>query len=241
MTIKCIAVDDELLALNKIRRYVEKVEFLDFAGSFSNALEAIQFIREHPVDLVFLDIQMDELTGIQMLRSMKNSPMVIFTTAYEQYAVEGYELDVIDYLLKPIPFDRFVKACEKALNRYHLRQPAKRSGDIQKAGNDFRYIFVKSGTRIMRIKLDEILFIEGLKDYLLIHTAKERVITLQTFAKMLQALPEKQFIRVHKSYIIALDKIDRVERNIIFIGEKRIPVGVTYKSLFQKITGGLIR
>ena len=235
MKLSCIAVDDEALALNKISRFVEKIEFLNLTGTFDNAIDALHFIRENHVDLMFLDVQMEDLTGIQLLKTMKNPPMVILTTAFESYALEGYEHDIIDYLLKPIQFDRFLKACDKALDKY-LRFHASASKP-QEVGNKSRekFIFFKSGSKIYKVNLNEILYIEGLKDYLLIHTNKTRIITLQTFNGVMDLLPPEKFLRVHKSYIIAIDHIERVEGNMISIGNKTIPIGATYKNSFLRL------
>lgn len=241
MRIKCIAVDDEALALNKITRYVDKIDFLELLKTFDNAIDALQFIREEPVDLMFLDIQMDDLTGIQLLKTLKNPPMVIFTTAYESYALEGYELDVLDYLLKPIQFERFVKACDKALNKLlHVKKP--QSGSPLQPAASFRdqSVFIKSGNSVRKVNLKDIRYIEGLKDYLLIHTDQGRIITLQTFTKMLDMLPRDYFVRIHKSYVISIPRIDRIDRNLVYIGDKAIPVGITYKSIFQKLTNGFL-
>lgn len=240
MKMNCIAVDDEALALNKIQRFVKKIDFLDLLESFDNAIDALAFIREHPVDLIFLDIQMEDLTGVQLLKSMKNPPMVIFTTAYESYALTGYELDVVDYLLKPIQFERFLKACEKVFDRFtRNRQNSEQTIPVSSTPES-PILFVKSGNTMRRVDPKEILYIEGLKDYLLIYTVKGRIITLQTFGKILRILPENQFIRVHKSYVVALNKIDSIERNIIKIGNKQIPIGVTFKNQVYKITGDLM-
>lgn len=242
MKLRCIAVDDEALALNKITRYVEKIDFLELEKTFDTAIDALQFIREHPVDLMFLDIQMDDFTGIQLLKTLRNAPMVILTTAYDSYALEGYELDVLDYLLKPIQFDRFVKSCDKALKKQmQQNQTVAPLSDAKPVVTPHPYIFVKSGTTVRKIDLRDILYVEGLKDYLLIHTDQGRIITLQTFAGIMAILPADAFIRIHKSYVIAINRIDRIDKNLVYIGSKAIPVGVTYKHLFQKLTDNLIR
>jgi len=238
MKIRCIAVDDESLALNKISRFAEMIDFLDLVATFDNAIDALQYIREHPVDLMFLDIQMEGFTGIQFLRTVKHAPLVILTTAYEAYALEGYELDVLDYLLKPIPFDRFIRACDKARERllhersvHHIPTASVAEKPTPHSG----MIFVKSGTSIRRISLSDILFIEGLKDYLLIHTPAGRIITLMTFTRIMQMLPDDKFCRVHKSYIIAVGAIEKVEGNTILIRDRKIPIGITYRNSFQKL------
>jgi len=242
MTLKCIAVDDEPLALDIIEDYVSKVPFLELVKRTENAIEALQLVQAGGIDLVFLDIQMPDLTGIQFLKIANNKASYILTTAYSQYALESYDLNVSDYLLKPIAFDRFYKAVEKVHNQHKnnaepvipapvvpVAAPAAPAGQPVQ---DF--IFVKTEHKIQKIELDNILYIEGLKDYISIFTKSERVITLQNMKKMEETLPNAQFIRVHKSYIIALDKIESIERSRITICGKIIPIGDTYRDEFFK-------
>src|SRR6201987_3222773 len=205
--IRCLIVDDEPLALHILEDYISKMPFLQLVKSTTNPIEALQLVQEGNIDLVFLDVQMPELTGVQFLRIANGKAKVILTTAYPQYALEGYELDVIDYLLKPIAFDRFFKSVQKA---QAVLQPAATP--------------IQTEHKIQKVYLNDILFIEGLKDYISIFTPAERIITLQNMKKMEDALPEKHFIRVHKSYIVSVNKIDSIERSRIFIGEKIIPV-----------------
>jgi len=197
-------------------------------------------VQEGGIDLVFLDVQMPELTGIQFLRIANGKAKVILTTAYSQYALEGYELDVIDYLLKPIAFDRFFKSVQKAQTIIQPSAKPEVKQETSNAQNDFLsdFIFVKTEHKIQKVYLNDILFIEGLKDYISIFTPAERIITLQNMKKMEDALPEKHFIRVHKSYIVSINKIDSIERSRIFIGDKVIPVGDTYRDEFFKIVDG---
>ncbi|MBB5440129.1 DNA-binding LytR/AlgR family response regulator [Pedobacter sp. AK017] len=238
--LKCIAVDDEPLALDIIEDYVSKVPFLELIKRTENAIEALQMVQAGGVDLVFLDIQMPELTGIQFLKIANGKSNYIFTTAYSQYALESYDLNVSDYLLKPIAFDRFYKAVEKVHNQLKVGQPAENTIQplltpataVAPANPIQDFIFVKTEHKIQKIELDNILYIEGLKDYISIFTKTERVITLQNMKKMDETLPKGQFIRVHKSYIIALDKIESIERSRISIGEKVIPIGDTYRDEF---------
>jgi two-component system LytT family response regulator len=237
--IRCLIVDDEPLALHILEDYVSKVPFMELIRSTTNPIEALTLVQEGNIDLVFLDVQMPELTGIQFLKISNGKAKVILTTAYPQYALEGYELDVVDYLLKPIAFDRFFKAAQKA---QAIIQPSKQTvtaepAQIQQQQYDFMsdFIFVKSEHKIQKVYLHQILFIEGLKDYISIFTPTERVITLQNMKKMEDTLPEKHFIRVHKSYIVALNKIDSIERSRIRIGDKIIPIGDTYRDEFFKI------
>lgn len=240
MTLKCIAVDDEPLALDIIEDYVSKVPFLELVKRTENAIEALQLVQAGGIDLVFLDIQMPDLTGIQFLKIANNKAKYILTTAYSQYALESYDLNVSDYLLKPIAFDRFYKAVEKVHNQHKVVEAPSPvptplpvvSAPAPQQVQDF--IFVKTEHKIQKIELDDILYIEGLKDYISIFTHSERVITLQNMKRMDETLPRSQFIRVHKSYIIALDKIESIERSRITICSKVIPIGDTYRDEFFK-------
>lgn len=245
MNINCIVVDDEPLALDILVDYISKIPFLTLIKSCENPLEALALVQEGNIDLVFLDIQMPELTGIQFLKIAGNKCSFILTTAYQEYALESYDLNVADYLLKPIAFDRFYKAVEKVHSKFDKKEqissPAQSSSaEIQPTAassplQDF--IFVKTEHKIQKIYLNDILYIEGLKDYISIFTAEERVITLQSMKKMEEALPTHQFIRVHKSYIISMDKIECIERSRIKIEEKTIPIGDTYRDAFYRIIG----
>jgi two-component system LytT family response regulator len=241
--IRCLVVDDEPLALHILEDYISKVPFLELIKATTNPIEALTLVQEGDIDLVFLDVQMPELTGIQFLRIANGKTKVILTTAYSQYALEGYELDVVDYLLKPIAFDRFFKSAQKAqgIIQPSVKQPiVEPVQQVQQQQQDFLsdFIFVKSEYKIQKVYLHQILFIEGLKDYISIFTPTERIITLQNMKKMEDTLPEKHFVRVHKSYIVALNKIDSIERSRIFIGDKIIPVGDTYRDNFFKIIEG---
>jgi two-component system LytT family response regulator len=243
MTLKCIAVDDEPLALDIIEDYISKVPFLELVKRTENAIEALQLVQAGGIDLVFLDIQMPDLTGIQFLKIANNKASYILTTAYSQYALESYDLNVSDYLLKPIAFDRFYKAVEKVHNQHKTTVepapvvpfPAVASTPSAAAVQPVQdFIFVKTEHKIQKIELDDILYIEGLKDYISIYTKTERIITLQNMKKMEETLPSHEFIRVHKSYIIALDKIESIERSRITICSKIIPIGDTYRDEFFK-------
>lgn len=233
MKMNCIAVDDEILALKKIKRYAEKVDYLNFLGTFDNALSTLSFLRENKVDLIFLDIQMDEFTGIQFLETLKNPPYIVLTTAFDEYALKAYELDVVDYLLKPIPFERFVKSVEKVYARY-LKDVAGKTRIAQPSAQpqlpDFA--FIKSGNKTVKVYFDKILYIEGMRDYLMIRTEEAKIMTLQNFKSIQNILDPAKFARVHKSYIISIDKIDYIENNAVKIKDKYIPVSNTYKSAF---------
>ncbi|MBK0379579.1 LytR/AlgR family response regulator transcription factor [Mucilaginibacter segetis] len=237
--IRCLVVDDEPLALHILEDYISKMPFLQLIKSTTNPIEALTMVQDGNIDLVFLDVQMPELTGIQFLRIANGKTKVILTTAYPQYALEGYELDVVDYLLKPIAFDRFLKSVQKAQSV--LQPAAKPVAPAEPAQQDdflSDFIFVKTEHKIQKVYLHDILYIEGLKDYVSIFTDAERIITLQGMKKMDDALPDKHFIRVHKSYIVAINKIDSIERSRIFIGDKVIPVGDTYRDDFFKVIDG---
>jgi two-component system, LytTR family, response regulator len=224
---KCVILDDEPLAVDLLTSYINDTENLHLAFASTNAFEAIQYIQKNDVDIIFLDMQMPELTGIQVLKIIGTGYKIIFTTAYTDYALDGYEYNITDYLLKPISFERFTKAIEK-INQTNISAPQKNTI----AEDDF--IFIKSDGKMIKINLQQILFIEGLKDYLSIQTTIEKLITLQNLKTFEQHLNPQQFIRVHKSYIVSLNKIDTIERSRIFIGEHVIPVGDTYRDAFLK-------
>ena len=225
MIINCIAIEDEPLALKKIKEFIEQVAYLNLLEGFNNALDAIGYLKNNTVDLIFLDIRMKKISGIQFLESLQNKPKVIITSAYDEYALKGYELDVVDYLLKPFTFERFLKSVDKAYNLLN--------GLNNNITND--YIFVKTEYRIEKIILKDILYIQGMKDYLQIHTINKKIMTLQVFKNLLEILPVKDFQRVHNSYIVAMSKIENIEKNRIRIGKDLIPISDSYKDNFYKI------
>lgn len=230
-------VEDEPLARNLITEYVSKVPYLNLVKACSSALEALEILRNSPVDLLFLDVQMPELTGISFLKSLQKKPLVILTTAYSQYALEGYELDITDYLLKPITFERFLKAVDKANQRMSGGgTPTPAAEKPAEAPPSF--IFVKDGTKLVKIRWDDILYVEGLKDYVTIHTRTQKVISLQRLKVLEEQLPADKFIRVHNSFIVALDAIDSVHKDKIQIGQALIPIGDTYKKSFREFIEG---
>jgi DNA-binding LytR/AlgR family response regulator len=228
--LRCIAVDDEPLALDIIEKYISRISELQLISRCSSALEALEVLKQQDVDLVFLDIQMSELTGIQFLKSLKNPPMVIFTTAYDQYALEGYDLDVVDYLLKPIPFDRFLKAVNKASDIYASQKLKSDSPDPQR---DF--LFVRSEYQLVKITLGDILYIEGLKDYVKIFSGPKPVFSHQNLKTIESKLPSKDFIRIHKSYIVSVKKIEVIQKNFVVIGGNEIPIGDSYREQLYKL------
>lgn len=225
MIIDCIIIEDEPLAMNRTKGYVQKIPYLNLIGEFNSGLDALGFIKSNQVDLILLDIEMDDLTGIELLKTLERPPKVIITTAYENYALQGYELDIADYLLKPFSFERFLKAIEKTSNYFQNR-----------IINDKDYLFVKTEYRMEKISFSNILFIEGMGDYRNIQTSSKKILTLQTFGELEKYLSKDRFIRVHKSYLVSIDKIEFVERSRIKIGDKRIPISDTYKDgFFQRI------
>jgi two-component system LytT family response regulator len=232
MKINCIAIDDEPLALDIIRDYCSKVAFLDLQKTFDNAIESIEYIRSNKVDLIFLDIQMEELTGIQLLNALKYRPFVIFTTAYERYAIQGFELDVVDYMLKPISFERFIKGVNKVFERMQLDVGGTKSETGKAKPAEASFFFVKTETRMERIENNDVLYVEGMGDYWRIVTKTRRIMTLMNARKLEEVLHEPQFCRVHKSFFIALDKIESIERNRIKIADQYIPVSETYHKTF---------
>ena len=228
--LSCIIVDDEPLQPQLLGDYIKKTPFLQLTGVYTNPLEALAAVQQQSIDLVFLDIQMPELSGIQFMQILKGKSKVVVISAYPGYALLGYELDVVDYLIKPVSFERFLKASGKALNVIHppLHQQLKAPAGLPAE----QVLFVKTDYKIVKISLPDILYIEGLKEYIAIHTKQEKVITLQTMKKMEEVLPATHFVRVHKSFIVAVSKIDSIERSHILIKNSRIPVGDTYKEAF---------
>ncbi|HEX2868306.1 MAG TPA: response regulator transcription factor [Ignavibacteriales bacterium] len=225
MKIKCIAIDDEPLALEKLSGFIKDVDFLELLAAFSNPLEALSFIQKNRIDLVFLDIRMKKLSGLQFLQSLNEKPKVIITSAYRQYALQGFELEVKDYLLKPFSFDRFLKAVSKVYSDLSGSQqmPTEQNKQI---------IFIKTEYRIEKVELSGILYIEGMNDYLSIATDDKKIMTLLTFNKLLELLPSDKFCRVHKSFVVAISRIENIERDRIKIGDAYIPISTTYKNGF---------
>jgi len=220
--IHCIIIEDEPLAAEKLSGFISKTDYLNLTGVFHSPLEAMGFLKSNPVDLIFLDIEMKELTGIQLMESVKLDSKIIITTAYEKYALKGFELQVSDYLLKPITFDRFLKACDRVMNE--LLPAEKRS--------EHRKIFIKTEYRLEGVDSSEILFVEGIGDYRKIVTSKKTILTLQNFKEISSLLPQDKFRRVHNSFIVSLDKIDKIERKRIYIRDQVIPVSDSYYKEF---------
>ena len=228
MKINCIIIEDEPLALARTREYVEKIPFLTLRATFDNALHALAFLKSNRVDLIFLDINLGEVSGIQLLETSAVKSQVILTTAYQEYALKGFDLKVTDYLLKPFTFERFIQAVDRAAES-HL--PKKRTNPAA-----LNFIFVKTENRLEKVFLKEITFIEGMRDYRRIHTARgKRIMTLQTFTEFERQIPPNIICRVHKSYMVALDKIDSIEKSEIKIKDQTIPISETYRERFFKL------
>ena len=230
--IRCVVVDDEPMALQLVADYVQRTPFLQLSGQTTDPMEAIGMVQQGLADLLFLDIQMPELTGLQLMKVIGHKCKVIITTAYPDYALEGYDFDVIDYLLKPITFDRFLVAAHKAKERL-----APQAVVVPVPADSFApgYIFVRTEYKIQKIDLADILYLEGLRDYVAIHTHTGKVLTQQSMRSFQEQLPGHNFIRVHKSYLIAIDKIRFVERNRIVIADSYIPVGETYQEAVRRV------
>jgi len=223
--INCLAIDDEPLALDLVEDNIRKVPFLNLVKRCKNAMEAIEIIQKEKIDLIFLDIEMPGITGINFLKTFNNRPMVIFITAYEKYALESFELDVLDYLLKPVSFERFLKAVNKAHEYYTFNNKISNT----KPTTENRCIFVKADYKIIKINIDDILYIEGLKDYIKIYTGPKPILTLSSLKAIEEKLPSEEFIRVHKSFIISVNKIDSVNKSRVVIGSKEIPISDFYR------------
>ena len=231
MKLKTIAIDDEPLALRLVSDYVSKTPFLELVGSFDNPLDAIDFLSKQSVDLIFVDIQMPDLTGIEFARSLEGAPKIVFTTAYEKYAIEGFKLNAIDYLLKPFSYEEFLKAAGKARKQTELE-----ANVLPSIEANSQFLFLKSEYKIRRINFNDILYIEGLKDYIKVYIPGDDkpVMSLNSIKSLEQKLPEDKFMRVHRSFIVNLDKIDTIERSRIIFGKVYIPVSDQYKDKFQE-------
>ncbi len=235
--VKCLIVDDEPMARDVIRRYIEQLPSLSIAGEFGNAIDAMLFLQQHQVDMIFLDIQMPHLSGTDFVRSLRNVPKVIFTTAHKEYAHEGFDLDVIDYILKPIRFDRFLRAVNKA---FPQQQHDAEAGAIAGYENKFAspFIYLRVDRKMSKILLDDVLYLESDKDYVKVFTANATIISRQTISSVEAMLPEKKFFRIHRSYIVSLDKVKSFTNDIVEIGNKELPIGKLYRNSFLKLHGG---
>lgn len=236
----CIVIDDEPLALDLLKDYIEKIPFLKLERTFTNPLEGLGYLQENAVDLVFLDVELPYLSGIEFVKCLPTKPLVIFTTAYEKYAVTGYDLEITDYLMKPILFDRFLRAVNKAYGLVKLNKKApERSVTLPEKETQSDFIMVKTGYNTININLNDILYVEGLKDYIKIHLTGKTILTLNSLKKLQEMLPESRFIRVHRSFIVSLPKIDSIQRSRIVIGKTFVPVGENYKNAFKDVIASI--
>ncbi len=225
MILHCIIIDDEPLARKGLKEYIADVDFLELVGEFDNPLKATELIGRGTVQVLFLDIQMPKITGLDFFKSLQNAPPVIFTTAYPQYALEGFEVNALDYLLKPVSFDRFFKAAMKAKEFYEVREKNQLAATAAPAG----YFFIKADNKLVKLLYEDILFAEALQNYVVIHTNNKKYITYLTFKSVEEYLPAGKFIKTHKSYIVAASKIDSIEGNDIRIGAQHIPISRNLK------------
>ncbi|NER09443.1 two component transcriptional regulator, LytTR family [Muriicola jejuensis] len=230
MLLNCLIVDDEPTSQKVLETFVNKVDFLDLAGICGDAMEALQHLQKEKIDLMFLDINMPKISGLTFLKSLKNPPEVIFTTAYSKYAIDGFDLNAVDYLLKPFSFDRFYTAVTKVLEK---------SAQIGPTDRRDHYLIVKADKTLHKVNIDDILFVEAYGDYVKIHIDDHFLLTNSTFTNILDQLPKKKFIRSHKSFAINLDKLNSLSGNQVFIGKHKIPIGQKFKSDFLRILNNL--
>jgi DNA-binding LytR/AlgR family response regulator len=245
--IRCLAIDDEKLVLDLLVDNIRQIPFLHLVAACRNAMEAIAILQEEKIDLIFVDIQLPKLNGLQFIRTLAQPPMIILVTAYEQYALESYNIDVVDYLLKPVSFDRFLKACNKAKDLFTLKNNQNRMERQDQAINlappgeeTSGFLFVNVEYTLVKVSFADILFMEGLKDYIRIHLASSSrpVITKMSLKAMEEKLPPSLFIRVHKSYIISILRITVIKRDLVCIGPQEIPLSESYKENLQRIIKG---
>lgn len=232
--LKCIAIDDEPLALQQVATYIQKIPFLELTGQCTSAFEALDIIENQKIDLMFVDINMPDLNGLEFVKSLNKKPLLIFTTAYSHYALEGFKVDALDYLLKPFSFADFSKAASKARTQFELQTSAQQPEEKLEGNDD--YLFIKSEYKLVRINLNDIIYIEGMKEYVRIHlTGQKPIMTLLTMKAVEAKLPSDKFMRVHRSFIVNLEKVGTVERfRIVYDDKTRIPVSDNYKEKFQE-------
>jgi len=233
MKISCIVVDDEPLALEVLSSFIARIPYLVLEGQYTDPFFAMEHLRKKKVDLLFVDIQMPDISGIELVKTLNNPPKIVFTTAYSSYAIEGFNLNAMDYLLKPIAFDRFLVAVNKVRDYMELSEAAQ---DVhQPEEKDVpEYMFVKSNYKDIKINFNEVLYIEGSEDYIKIHTTTKKVMTLLSMKGVMEKLPENQFIRIHRSFIVAIDKIESKSNERITIGKQSLPIGASYLNEVSK-------
>lgn len=229
MLLTCIAIDDEPLALKLVKEYVSKIPALQLLETFEDAISAIDYLNKHKVNILFVDINMPDITGIELVRSLDEKPMVIFTTAYKKFAYEGFELDAIDYLLKPIDFTRFNKAAQKAID-YYAYMKAKNT-------TESACVFVRSEYKMLKVMFDDIEYVEGLEDYVKIHIKNQKpILTLATLKAFIEKLPSEKFVRIHRSYVIPVDEVISVyNKKVLLKSRKELPIGITYSNVINKL------
>jgi len=231
--IRCLAVDDEPPALDVLKKYISSVQSLELVGTCADAVEALNFIRQHSVDLLFLDIQMPQILGTDFLRTLKKPPKVIFTTAFRKFAVEGFELDAVDYLLKPISFERFLRAVNKVMDA-SLNGTLNEETVSQKTNID-NYIYLRSDRKMIKVALSDILYIESIKDYIKVIATSGTVITKQSISSIEETLPKDMFIRIHRSFIIALNKVESYSNELVWLGKSELPISRMYRHEVEKV------
>lgn len=235
--VKCMIVDDEPMARDVVRRYIDNIPSLSLSGEFGNAIDAMMFMQDNPVDMIFLDIRMPQLNGTDFVRSLRHVPKIIFTTAHKEYAHEGFELDVVDYLLKPIRFDRFLRAVNKAFpQRSQEAEPGVAPGNHE-TKFALPFMYVRVDRKMVKVLLDEIIYIESDKDYVKIFTTNAMVMTRQTISSVEAMLGKTKFFRIHRSFIVSLDKIRSFSNEMVAIGEKELPIGKLYRHSFLELQG----
>ena len=234
MAIKCLIIDDEPLARDVLRRYVEEFPILKFCGECGNAIQALGILQEQPIDLLFLDIRMPQLNGIDFLKTLKHPPKIILTTAYSEYALEGYELDVVDYLMKPIRFERFLKAVNKAFPANELK-PILREPLPSLETTAEAFVYFRADRKMIKVLLNDILYIESMKDYVKVFTNSNTIISKQSISSVETMLPEKKFIRTHRSFIVSVDKIRSFTSEVLEIGKSEIPIGKLYRNTVLRL------
>jgi DNA-binding LytR/AlgR family response regulator len=235
MNIRCLAIDDEMLALDLLEDNIKNVPFLELVKTCRSAMEAMEVLRSQPIDLLFLDIQMPDISGIQLLRSLHHKPLVIFTTAFSKYATEGFDLDVIDYLLKPYSFERFLKAVNKVHEYMIMHERTASQSNVKEIAASPVFLFVRADYKLYKINLKDILYVEGLKDYVKIYAGEKPIVTQMSMKALEEKLPSRDFIRVHRSFIVAFNKIDFVQKHMLTIGKKEIPISEHYRDELFKI------
>ncbi len=240
MKIKCLVIDDERLAREYLKNYISKIPELELLGDFNSPLKATELIKKGVVDLIFIDIQMPDITGVDFVRSLSNKPEVIFTTAYQEFALEGFNLSAIDYLLKPFSFERFFQAVNKVIDKFETNAGTIEQPQLQeKAETSYAetYLTIRADRKFYKINFDDIIYIEGQKAYVTFHTIKKRITALASLKELGEALPKNQFIRTHKSYIVSIKQIQSLEGNLIEVYETKLPVGKMYKDDVLKVFG----